>query len=232
MKELSIIVPTYNEEAVLSLAVSELIGNLRKLNIRGEVLLIDDCSEDASGDIADTLSHRYPELKVIHHAANMMIGGALRTGISFASYENIILVPVDNILSSDQLKQFLTAAEHADIVCGYRSGRAGYSTSMRMLSKGYHALLVALFMVDLRDFTWIYLYKKRIFDCMSLKFNGIALLPEILIKAVKKGITITEIPCDMKPRTTGKATVSRPSRVIKLFVETMKLRHHIWFESW
>jgi glycosyltransferase involved in cell wall biosynthesis len=232
MKELSIIVPAYNEEAVLFGAITELVCNLRELNIRGEVLLIDDCSEDASGAIADTLSLQYPELKVIHHTANMMIGGALRTGIASARYENILLVPVDNILNADQLRQFLTAAEHADIVCGYRRERAGYSTSMRVLSKVYHALLVALFMVDLRDFTWIYLYKKRIFNSMSLKFNGIALLPEILIKAVKKGMTITEIPCDMKPRTTGKATISRPSRVIKLFIETLKLRHHIWFESW
>lgn len=232
MEGLSIIVPAYNEEESLASAVNELTISADKTNVKYEIVIVNDGSKDKTGSIADGLSRRFSKIKVVNHSQNMMIGGAIISGISHSQYDNIIVSPVDSPLDDNQIAGFLKTASKADIVCGYRPGREGYSLLMRILSKIYCIFLSVIFCTRLHDFTWISLYRKRVFDVIKPKFNGIAIFPEILVKSQRKGFRIEQIECVMKPRISGRATVGKPGRVIRLFFETLNLWFSVNFTKW
>ena len=52
-----------------------------------EILIVNDASTDRSAEIAEALARSNPCVKVFHHAQNLKLGGALRTGFTKATKE-------------------------------------------------------------------------------------------------------------------------------------------------
>lgn len=229
---LSIIVPAYNEEHSLEKAIFSLLQATKEIKLDYEIVIVNDGSNDRTGIIAEDLVKTYPRMRVIHHTVNQMIGGAIISGIKSANYSKVIVSPVDSPLTTQQLKMFIEASKEADVVCGYRSYRKGYKWWMRFLSGIYRKFCITIFRVKLKDFTWISLYDKEKILSLNPQFRGIAFFPEVLVKSVTKGFKIKQIECEMETRFTGKPTVSRPSRIIGLLFETLRLWWHINLQEW
>ncbi|MCX7957313.1 MAG: glycosyltransferase family 2 protein [Endomicrobia bacterium] len=230
---LSVIVPAFNEENIIENSIVSLIKTLDKLNSEYEIIIINDGSTDNTGIISNFLQQQFPDkIKVIHNKFNLMIGGAIMEGIKSAKYSNLIICPVDNPLSLEDFNMFLSFSDEYDIVVGFRRKREGYKLWMKFLSLIYYIFCKMIFVANFKDFTWISLYKKHKLLLLNPKFKGIAFFVEILIKAKRKKFKIKEIPCEMKPRTTGKPTVSKISRILHLFFETLNLWWHINFQRW
>lgn len=222
---LSVIVPAYNEEPSLKAAVSAIRLSLAKTELEYEIVVVDDGSLDKTGEIAEQLAHEYADVKVIHHSENKGLGGGIKTGIAHASCELVIVCPVDSPLDAREIRDFVEAIEDADIVVGYRSDRPGYKKWMSFGSKVYHLMIRILFGLRLRDYNWIHLYRKRVFDDVQITRKGIVYLPEVLVRAANLGYAIVEIPSEMKPRVHGRATVSKPRVIVKTFLDLLQL----WF---
>jgi cellulose synthase/poly-beta-1,6-N-acetylglucosamine synthase-like glycosyltransferase len=63
-----------------------------------EIIVVDDCSSDASCDVTERIIDKYPDTKIslIHHDANKRQGGARNTGLRVAKGEYIIWVDSDD----------------------------------------------------------------------------------------------------------------------------------------
>ena len=70
MKKLSIIVPCYNEEAVLAESYRRTKLVVSKLPYPAEIIYINDGSRDATRSILDAISVSDPDVKVIHFSRN------------------------------------------------------------------------------------------------------------------------------------------------------------------
>lgn len=117
-KKVSIIVPVYNGEKYCGRCVKSLLaqsyGNT-------EILLIDDGSEDGSGDLCERLSAEYDRIKVFH-IQNSGVSAARNKGIEEASGEYLTFVDVDDSLRTDAVERLLALAEKtgSDIAgCAY-----------------------------------------------------------------------------------------------------------------
>ncbi|HOU36653.1 MAG TPA: glycosyltransferase, partial [Candidatus Omnitrophota bacterium] len=66
----SVCVPAYNEQATLRVSIDGLIEALSGKIAGFEVIIVNDGSSDATGDIADELEKKYRQIRVIHHRAN------------------------------------------------------------------------------------------------------------------------------------------------------------------
>jgi len=210
---LSIVVPAYNEEASLVSAVRYMAGELATLPVPGEMVIVDDGSADRTGELADELAGSIRGVRAVHHAVNQGWGQAVRTGIANCKHEYLVLSPVDSPLSAAELTAFLEAAPDADIVAGYRTRRAGYPTWLSLGSRGYHHLVSAMFGLRVRDVNWVHLYRRTAIESLPLRLSGIAFPAEVLARATRRGFRIVEVRCEMRPRVTGRSTVTRP-RVI------------------
>jgi glycosyltransferase involved in cell wall biosynthesis len=153
--------PAYNEEAGLADAIVQVLAALAALGAYGvsaELLVVDDCSTDHTGEIADALAGQHPEVRIVHHTSNLGIGAGMRTGIAAARGQRLILIPADLALDLSELRLYLEAAQRADVVVGICSDRRDYSRFRRVVSWANIGLIQMLFRMPLRQFNYISMY--------------------------------------------------------------------------
>ena len=86
-------------------------------------------------------------------------------------------------------------------------------------------LVNALFKINVSDVDSAFkLYKRKIFDEITLTSQGALIDTEILAKARAKGYTITEVGVNHYPRLAGEQTGAKLSVIFKAFKELFKLR--------
>lgn len=81
-----------------------------------EILVVDDCSSDGSGEILKAMAKRQPKLRLIHHQTNKGYPGALNTLIREAGGEFIAIFDDDDDNVPDRLHtqhERITSYEHA-----------------------------------------------------------------------------------------------------------------------
>lgn len=215
---LSILMPAYNEEPGLEAAVLECLETCRGIDLRFELIIIDDCSEDRTREIADRLAENHPEVRVCHHGSNRGAGAGIRTGLQAAAMDYIIFIPVDNPFSPEDLAPYLPHMGKADIIAGIREKRVGYPPLARCASFIYSRILIPLlFRLDIEDPNWVQMYRRSIFSEQGIRidYDGIFFTAAILVQAKRKGLVIVSVPARMKRRMYGKATCFRFSAMWK-----------------
>ncbi len=114
--KISIIVPIYNVEKYLNKCIDSIIEQTYK-NI--EIVLVDDCSKDNSGKIADEYAKKDDRIKVIHKP-NGGLSDARNAGMKIATGEYLMFVDSDDYLfptSCEVMIEKITK-EDADYVIG------------------------------------------------------------------------------------------------------------------
>ena len=99
----SIIVPVYNAEHVLTRCIKSL---LNQTYYELEVVVIDDGSTDKSAEILDEIAQNEPRIKV-YHIDNGGVSEARNFGISVATGEYISFVDADDIVAPQYIERLL-----------------------------------------------------------------------------------------------------------------------------
>ncbi len=116
-KELSVVVPVYNEEASVASVVEKIDQTLKASGWQYEILIVNDGSTDKTESAA-----RQTNAKVISHPKNMGYGAALRTGILAASYDFVATIDGDLAYPAEEILKLLPYTETFDMVVGARQG--------------------------------------------------------------------------------------------------------------
>ena len=225
---MSVVIPVYNEESLIYDCCVKLNSILNELDVKFEIILVDDGSTDNSWSEILKLSNELFRVKILKQN-NMGIGGAFKSGINLCSGEYIILWPVDMILKKDVFLNYLNFFGKADIIVGYRDKRIGYNFLMKFNSKLYNIIVKFIFGLELKDVNWISVYKSSYMKSTKFMQSGIPMLTEILVKAKIKGLRFQEVKCQMQPRETGKASASKFSVMIKTLLNLLFLWLQIKF---
>lgn len=107
----SIIVPVYNVENYLDQCIHSLVNQ----TLQGiEIILVDDGSLDASGQICDFYSSQYKNIKVLHQN-NMGQSKARNEGIKFANGNYLMFVDSDDYILENACETFLKYIERYDV---------------------------------------------------------------------------------------------------------------------
>lgn len=205
---LTVLVPAYNEAAGLAGAVRAIRAKLDALGVDHEVLVVDDGSRDGTAELADRLAADDTHVRVVHHPANLGIGGGFKSGVAEARGQWLILIPADLAMDLDELPKYLAAAEAgADVAVGVRSDRRDYSTFRRLVSWANIAAIRGLFGMRLRQYNYISLYRLAVLRRMEIRYwRSAFFFAEVLIKARDLGCRLVEVEIGYIPRTTGRAT--------------------------
>jgi glycosyltransferase involved in cell wall biosynthesis len=115
---LSVVIPAYNEEATLVAVVQKILA-VPHLH---EVVIVNDCSSDRTGDIAEELARLYPQVKTLHHRANRGKTEALKTGFGNTTGEIVIVQDADLEYNPSEIEYVIAPilANEADVVYGSR----------------------------------------------------------------------------------------------------------------
>ena len=115
---LSVVIPVYNEEAILRSAIVELVGRLDETKIPYEVLIAENGSRDGTVALAAELAKKYPQI-LYSSLGEPNYGKALRQGILRARGEFVICEEID-LCDADFHRRALEILETggADLVVG------------------------------------------------------------------------------------------------------------------
>jgi glycosyltransferase involved in cell wall biosynthesis len=205
---LSVVVPAFNEEALLDGCIRQLHASLAAVGVAAEIIIVNDGSRDRTAQIADGLAAALPGV-VAMHQANQGIGGAFRTGTARATGEYLILWPADMPAEPADLAPYVTQFGRADVIVGVRQARVGYNPLMRFNAWLYPKLVATLFGLHLRDVNWIHAYRRDLFAKITLTQRGIPMLVEALVRLRDLGAKFAEVDVQMKVRLGGVASASR-----------------------
>jgi glycosyltransferase involved in cell wall biosynthesis len=116
--EVSIVIPVYNEEAILHAAIVDLRERLAPFNWRYEIIIAENGSRDRTVELAKELSEKYPEVRSLS-AGEPNYGKALRMGIELAQGDYVICEEID-LCDTDFHKRAMERlrAGEADMVIG------------------------------------------------------------------------------------------------------------------
>ena len=119
--KLSLIIPCYNEEKTLRSIVERVLA-LRTDWLELELVIVDDCSKDASWQVAQQLKTEYAEIKLARHEVNQGKGAALRTGFLEASGDFVGVQDADMEYNPEDYLVMLEPLmnDKADVVYGSR----------------------------------------------------------------------------------------------------------------
>jgi glycosyltransferase involved in cell wall biosynthesis len=118
-QSVTVIVPVYNSELLLSELCERLSKVLPEVSDQYEVILVNDCSRDKSWDIISDLAARHPWICGINLMRNYGQHNALLCGIRAAKYEIIITIDDDLQHPPEEIPKLLAKlAEGYDVVYG------------------------------------------------------------------------------------------------------------------
>ena len=196
---LSIIIPCYNEINT----INEIIQKVEKFNlVKKEIILVDDGSKDGTANyIKENIESKIK--KTIYHKKNKGKGAAIRSGISEASGDVIIIqdadLEYDPIEYSNLLDPIIN--NNADVVYGSRFLGGGKAIRIHFfwhyIANRLLTILTNIFTnLNMSDMETCYkVFKKKHIDKWSLKENSFGIEPEITIKLSKiRNIVFYEVP--------------------------------------
>ena len=116
--DLSVVIPVFNEEQAVRGTVLEMQEALDKLDIKYEIIIVDDASTDNSTDKIRDL-----DVKIIRHKVNLCAGARIN-GMKYAQAPLILQTDADGTYPCDKIPEILQKLKSADMVIGARKYEA------------------------------------------------------------------------------------------------------------
>ncbi len=227
MKDLSIVIPVYDEEENVVRLCEKLHGVLSGQEHSYEVLLIDDGSKDNSWNLMVEMSRKYPCLRLIRFRGNFGQTAAMSAG--FRESDGNIVITMDADLQNDpaDIPLLLERIERGfDVVSGWRKDRKDRFVTRRLPSMLANRLISKLTGVYLHDYgCTLKAYRREVVKDIHLYGEMHRFIPAL---ASWVGGTIDEVEVRHHPREFGQSKygMSRTVRVILDLLTVKFLLHY------
>ena len=219
-----VLVPTYQELHTLPSIIHRIFETIPNI----DVLVIDDHSPDGTGKLADELSQKYSNLKVLHRSQKNGLGSAYVDGFkaSLDDYEVLVEMDADGSHDPHDLKRILEEIPNYDCVLGSRWVPGGkvvnWPLSRQILSRGGNLYARKMLGFEIGDSTGGFrAYKTsalRNIDLNLIDSQGYCFQVDMVRRLVSQGLKIKEVPITFTERTIGTSKMSR-NIVLEAFVK-------------
>ncbi|MFZ0961746.1 MAG: glycosyltransferase [Terriglobia bacterium] len=203
--EVSVVIPCLNETLSIGTCIDRALVAFRTIGVRGEVVVADNGSTDGSIEIAQEHGAR------VVRAEAQGYGNALHKGISEARGKFIIMGDADDSYDFSEIPRFLAKwREGYELVLGNRFRGEIKPGAMPWLHKHFGNpaltwLLNSLFHGNIGDaYCGMRGFSKTLYERADLRCTGMEFALEFVIKALKLGTSVTEIPITLWPDKRGR----------------------------
>ena len=219
---LSVIIPVYNEELTIGDIIDRAKNALQRIGLPFEIIVVDDRSHDRSPEVA-----RRQGVNVYRLKQHLGKGYVLRAGFAKANGDIIVTIDSDGSHRPEELQDVLTPVlkNKADLVIGSR-----YLNHKPVAARKLNAFGVRVFNYLINLFTGVAVtdsqsgfraMKREVLNKQKLYAREYEIESEMLVKIVKAGFRVAEVPISFEQRTYGRSGVDP-------FWDGSKILYSIW----
>jgi len=239
----SVVVPCYNEEAVIEKNLGILSDYLRTLEdrFRWELVVVDDGSRDGTGEAAERFAAGRDNVRVLHHLTNFRLGQALRFAFNNCRGKYVVTMDADLSYAPEHVGRLLDAivATRAKIVVAspyMKGGSVANVPSLRLLiSRTANRFLSFTAKGGLSTLTgMVRAYDRRFLRSLDLRAMDMSVNAEVLYKAMLLRALIVEIPGHLawapaKPGVARRSSMRIVSNTLTYFLSGFMFRPFMFF---
>ncbi len=214
--QVAVIIPTYNERD----NIEPIVGRVRTAVPEAHVLIVDDNSPDGTGEIADKLAARDPNVHVLHRPGKSGLGTAYIAGFGWGldrGYGVLVEHDADGSHDPADLPDMLAALERADLVIGSRYVPGGtvvnWPKSREVLSRGANVYVRMMLGIGIHDATAGFrAYRAATLRAIGLdqvQSQGYCFQIDLTLRTAERGFAIREVPITFTERARGASKMSQ-----------------------
>jgi dolichol-phosphate mannosyltransferase len=205
---ISLVIPAFNEAAVIGRAITEAEAALAPRFADFEVLVVDDGSSDGTAAEVERTRLVAPHTRLLRHGTNRGYGAALRSGFEVARFPLVAFTDADCQFDLADLADLAPVTAESDVVVGYRIDRKD-PWRRRFLSRGYNLLARTLLGTRVRDVDCaLKVFRREVLAGLMPESRGFFVNSEMMTRARLLGLTVAERPVAHRPRLGGASKVS------------------------
>lgn len=199
LEKLSVVIPVYNEIST----IEEILRRVAATEFPKEIIVVDDGSSDGTREKLIQLSRQESTscpFRLFLHERNQGKGAALRTGIGHAEGEIVLIQDADLEYDPAEYGNLLDPIlkDQADVVYGSRflAGPHRVLYFWHYVGNKFLTLISNILTnMNLSDMETCYkVFRKEVFEKISIKSNTFTFEPEITVKVAKHGFRVYETP--------------------------------------
>jgi hypothetical protein len=207
--QISVVIPCLDEEEAVGRVVDQALDGIRRSGRPGEVIVVDNASTDRSALVA------------AEHGARVVTerrrgyGSAYLAGLAEARGDYIVMGDADETYPLQELAPFVEKLEQGDdLVIGSRFEGTIHGDAMPFLNRFVGnpiltGMLNLLFGVKVSDaHCGMRAIRRDALPALDLHSTGMEFASEMVFKAYRRGLTVSEIPIDYYPRV-GESKLNR-----------------------
>ncbi len=228
--DLSIIIPSYNEELRLPATLERIAAYLSTFGRNAEVLVVDDGSKDGTAAVAEYFRIKIPTLRVVSNGINRGKGYSVRHGMQEARGRIALFTDADLSAPIEEAGKLIDALENSDVAIGSRAMDRGLITVHESPFREFAGII---FNKIVRGILWLPFVDTQcgfkafqrercgvIFGQQTIERFGFD--PELLYLARRHGLRAVEIPVRWGHSPATKVSMLRDS--IQMFVDVFTIR--------
>lgn len=203
---LSIIIPCYNEEKT----IGELLKRVLAVDLgsaRKEVIVVNDGSQDRSGEIVREFGERSPgQVRLLTQPQNRGKGAAVWRGMQIAKGELIVVQDADLEYRPEDFRQMLTLFEAPNTTVVFGSRRLRPENRVSGLAELIGAQVInaftnVLYGVNITDqFTCYKMLRRSLIPQLRMRSKRFEFDAELTAKLLRLGQRVQEVPIQYFPR--------------------------------
>jgi glycosyltransferase involved in cell wall biosynthesis len=197
---ISVVIPCLNEAGNIEQCVARAWEALDRHRLEGEVVVVDNASEDGSAELAEAAGAR------VVHEPRRGYGSAYLAGFAAARGEFIVMMDADLTYDTDEIPHFVGELEGgADLVMGDRMDNI-HPGAMPWLHRYVgnpilSGILNLFFRTGVRDaHCGMRAVRREVLPSLDLRTTGMEFASEMVIRAAKEGLEIRQFPIEYHPR--------------------------------
>lgn len=231
--ELSIIIPSYNEETRLPRSLERIRAYVNEHHPDAEVIVVDDGSKDGTARVVEEWQHDWPALRLVSNGSNRGKGYSVRHGMLESRGRIALFTDADLSAPIEEGEKLLAALRDADVAIGSR----GVDRKLIVVHQSrLRELAGIIFNRFVRLFTGLPFedtqcgFKAFRTDCSRVVFEQqrierFGFDPEILFLAKRHGLRTVEVPVQWAHDPATKVHVIRDS--IHMFLDLVFIRWNV-----
>jgi len=215
-KEISVVVPVYNEKDTLTELTERLSKAIQTLGVPYEIIFVDDGSTDGSLDKLQELFTRYPFVVIVKLRRNFGKSAALSAGFANSQGDYIVTIDADLQDQPEEIINLFKKLEQGyDLVSGWKKERQDGFLKVA-LSRLFNWVLRLTTGIKIHDINCgLKIYKREVVEHLSVYGDMHRFLP---VFAYHDGFKVGEVAVKHKPRRFGKSKFGS-SRIFRGFLD-------------